>query len=67
MVRSDHAVSMRFRPDRKQQHQQSVPSDEPTLGEVDFEDPPATAREVVNGMVLGLSIGGLIAVALYAL
>ena len=67
MVRSDHAVSTRVRSARKQQHQQSVPGDKPTVGDVDSEDPPATAREVVNGMVLGLSIGGLIAVALYAL
>ena len=67
MVRSDHAVSMRVGSDGKQQQQQSVPDDEPTVGDVDSDEPPATAREVVNGMVLGLSIGGLIGVALYAL
>ena len=41
--------------------------DKPTEGDVDGKKPPARAREVVNDMVLGLSIGGLIGVALYAL
>ena len=67
MVRSDHAVSTRVGSDGKQQYRQSDPGHNPTEGDVDGEEPPARAREVVNGMVLGLSIGGLIGVAIYAL
>jgi len=33
---------------------------------IDGADPPATTRDIVNGVLLGLSIGTLIAVAWYA-
>ena len=66
MVSPEDAVARRFRRYGGQRCQQSKGDPKQFAVHVDSRDPPATARDVVNGLLLGLSIGALIAVGLYA-
>lgn len=67
MVSPEDAVARRFRRYGGQRCRQSVTDNQQFAVHVDGEDRPATTRDVVNGLLLGLSIGALIAVGLYAL
>ena len=75
MVSPEGAVARRFRHNGGPEDRQSAyrqlkyrqPRNEPKGIAVDGDTPPATTRDIVKGLLLGLSIGSLIAVGLYAL
>ena len=66
MVSPEDAVSRRDGRTGGRRRRQSVSDHTQFAVHVDANDRPATTRDVVNGLLLGLSIGALIAVGLYA-
>ena len=66
MVSPEEAIARRYRRTGGQRGRQSAADFKQFTVHVEGDERPATAREVVNGLLLGLSIGALIAVGLYA-